>query len=149
MMMHNTKDCCRYTKDGMEKSNIHSAKKRHKGTQYSLKQSLAQLSKNLDKLEKAIKKQSAKGKKRHYSNSDSNLQLGIELGSIGKVEIKLGDTIRKTKFTPPSLIIATPNVIASNHSYVCWMSVSNAGDVMMMSSSQNKGLSTLTNKDAP
>jgi hypothetical protein len=47
------------------------------------------------------------------------------LGSIGKVEIKLGETVIKTKFTPPSLIEATPNVIASNHSDVCPTQFSN------------------------
>jgi hypothetical protein len=46
---------------------------------------------------------------------------------------------------------ATPNIIPSNHGDICPTSVSNAGDVMIMSSSQNKGLnvnySAPTNKD--
>jgi hypothetical protein len=46
------------------------------------KQSFAQLSKKLDKLEKAIKKQSTKGKKCCRSDSDSDLEYGIGLGSI-------------------------------------------------------------------
>jgi hypothetical protein len=111
------------------------------------------LSKKLDKLEKAIKKQSTEGKKHCRSNSDSDLEEEIGLGSIGKVEHNLGETVKKTKFTPPSLIEATPNVIASNHSDMCLMSVSNAGDVTITSSSQNEGLhvsySTPTNKDLP
>jgi hypothetical protein len=69
------------------------------------------------------------------------------------METKLKETIKKTKFTPPSWINATPNVIASNHKDVCLTSVSNAGDVMMMASNQKKGLQlnyrTPTNKDPP
>jgi hypothetical protein len=69
------------------------------------------------------------------------------LGSTRKVELNLGETIKKTKFPPPS------TKIASNSNDVCTMSVSNAGDVMMMSSSQNKELfninSILPKKDPP
>jgi hypothetical protein len=57
------------------------------------------------------------------------------------------------KFTPPSLIRATPNTITSNSDDVSTMSVSNADDVMMMSSSQNMELinnhSILPKKDPP
>ncbi len=53
----------------------------------------------------------------------------------------------------PSLIHATPTLIASNQDEVCSTSVSGAGDVMMTSSSKNKGIhvdySTSTNKDTP
>ncbi len=56
------------------------------------------------------------------------------MGSIEKVEIKLEETTRMTKFTPPSLIKATPNIIASNHGDVNLASVSNTGDITMMSS---------------
>ncbi len=68
---HNTKDCCRYEKDGKEKSNFHAAKKGGKKTN-PINQNFVQLSKKLDKLEKALKKLSKKAKKRHYKDSDSN-----------------------------------------------------------------------------
>jgi hypothetical protein len=42
------------------------------------------------------------------------------------------------KFTPPSPMKATPTNIASNPDDACPMSVSNADDIMLMSSSQNK-----------
>jgi hypothetical protein len=62
------------------------------------------------------------------------------LGSIGKIAINLGETIEKTKFTPPSPIKAIPTLIASNQDDVCPTSFSNAGDIMMMSSSQIEGI---------
>jgi hypothetical protein len=59
----------------------------------------------------------------------------------------------KDKFTPPSPMKATPNTIASNTNDVCPMSVSNADDITVTSSSQNKELhinySTPTSKDPP
>jgi hypothetical protein len=71
------------------------------------------------------------------------------LGSTRKTEIKLGETIKKMKFTPPSPIKATPTSITGDPDDVCPMSYSNAGDVMLMSSSQNKEIhvnySTLPN----
>jgi hypothetical protein len=101
----------------------------------------------LKKLEKAIKKQGTKSKK---SRRDDRK---IGLVSIGKIAINLGETIKKTKFSPPSLIKATPTLIASNQDDVCLMPFSNAGDVMMTSSSQNDGIhvnySTPTYKDPP
>jgi hypothetical protein len=92
----------------------------------------------MDELEKVIKKSSAKSKihRRDDSNSDSKLVIG--LGSIGKIEIKLEETVEKTKFTPPSLIIAIPTIIASNQDDVCPMPFSNAGDVMLTSSSKTR-----------
>jgi hypothetical protein len=75
------------------------------------------------------------------------------LGSIGKVDIKLIEMDEKMKFTPPSQIKAPLILIASDHDDVCLMSFSNAGDVMMTSSSQNKGLhvnySSPINKEPP
>ncbi len=67
-----TKDCHRYEKDGMVKANFHAAKKAGKKPN-PVKQSFAQLSKKLDKLEKTLKKASQKSKKccRDNSNSDS------------------------------------------------------------------------------
>ncbi len=44
----------------------------------------------------------------------------------------------QTKITPPSLIKATPTIIASNQDDICPTSFSNAGDVMLASSSQNE-----------
>jgi hypothetical protein len=66
---HNTRDCCKY--DGTEKAHFCNAKKGRKKPNPA-KQSFAQLSKKLDKLKRAIKKQSAKSKKRHKDDSDSN-----------------------------------------------------------------------------
>jgi hypothetical protein len=55
----------------VERANFRAIKKGRKKPNPA-KQSFAQLSKKLDKLEKAIKKQSAKSKKRHRDNSNSN-----------------------------------------------------------------------------
>ncbi len=60
------------------------------------------------------------------------------MGSIGKVVITLAETRKKTKFTPPSPIKATPNDITSNKKDLSMTSVSNCNDVSMMSSTQNK-----------
>ncbi len=75
------------------------------------------------------------------------------MGSTRKVELKLRETVKKTKFTPPSPIKATPTLIANDLDDACPTSFSNAGDVMMTPSSQNKEIcvnySTLPNKDPP
>ncbi len=75
------------------------------------------------------------------------------MGSTRKVEINLGETVKKTKVTPPSLIKATPTNNASNPDDVNSTSVSNADDVMLTSSSQNKEIhsnhSILPKKDPP
>jgi hypothetical protein len=75
------------------------------------------------------------------------------LVSTGNVEIKLGETVKKMKVTPPSPIKATPTSIASDPDDVCPTSVSNADDVMMTSSSQNEEIlsnhSILPKKDSP
>jgi hypothetical protein len=74
------------------------------------------------------------------------------LGSTRKV-IELGETIRSTSYTPLSPIKATPTSIAGNSNDVSTASVSVAGDVMMMSSSQKGKLlkknSITPNKDPP
>jgi hypothetical protein len=69
---HATKDCHRYEKDGTVKAKFCTAKKAGKKPNPA-KQSLAQLSKKLDKLEKTLKKDSLSSKKcrRDNSNSDS------------------------------------------------------------------------------
>ncbi len=69
--MHNTRDCCRFEKDGTEKSSFCAAKKGGKKN-YPVNQNFAQLTEKIDKLEKALKKSSKKGKKRHYEDSNSN-----------------------------------------------------------------------------
>ncbi len=69
--MHNTHDCCRYEKDGTERSSFHAAKKGGKKN-YPVNQNFAQLTKKIAKLEKALKKSGKKGKKRHYEDSDSD-----------------------------------------------------------------------------
>jgi hypothetical protein len=75
------------------------------------------------------------------------------LGSTRRVEFDLEETVKKTKFTPPSPMKATPTSIASNPDEVWLMSVSDAGDIMMTSPSQNKEIhvnySTLSKKDPP
>ena len=68
---HNTRDCRRFEKDGTEKSNFCTAKKGGKKN-YPVNQNFAQLTKKIDKLEKALKKSGKKGQKRHYKDSDSN-----------------------------------------------------------------------------
>jgi hypothetical protein len=69
--MHNTKECRRYEKHGKEKSDSHAAKKGGKKTN-PVKQNFAQLSKKLDKLEKALKNLGKKPKKCHYKDSHSD-----------------------------------------------------------------------------
>jgi hypothetical protein len=68
---HATKDCCKIEKDGTAKANFRAAKKAGKKPNPA-KQSFAQLSKKLDKLEKTLKKASHKSKKRRRDNSDSD-----------------------------------------------------------------------------
>ncbi len=67
---HNTCDCHRYEKDGTEKSCFCAAKKGRK--KLFVNQNFAQLTKKIDKLEKALKKSGKKGKKHRYKDSDSN-----------------------------------------------------------------------------
>jgi hypothetical protein len=68
---HNTHDCHRFEKDGKEKSDFRSAKKGGKKS-YPVNHNSAQLTKKIEKLEKALKKSSKKGKKRRYEDSNSN-----------------------------------------------------------------------------
>jgi hypothetical protein len=58
--MHNTCDCCRFEKDGKEKSNFRAAKKGGKKGN-PVNHNFAQLTKKIDKLEKALKKSGKKG----------------------------------------------------------------------------------------
>jgi hypothetical protein len=74
------------------------------------------------------------------------------LGSTRKV-IKIGETVTNTSYTPPSPIKATSTSIASNSDEKSTVLVSEAGDVMMTSSSQKGKLlkknSFTPNKDPP
>jgi hypothetical protein len=66
-----TRDCCKYEKDGTEKSSFRAAKKGGKKN-YPINQNFAQLTEKIDKLEKALKKSGKKGKKCRYEDSDSD-----------------------------------------------------------------------------
>ncbi len=68
---HPTKDCCKYKKDRTAKADFRTAKKVGKKPNPA-KQSFAQLSKILDKLEKTLKKASHKSKKCHRDDSNSD-----------------------------------------------------------------------------
>jgi hypothetical protein len=74
------------------------------------------------------------------------------LGSTRKI-VKLGETVKKTSYTPPSPMKVTPTTIASESNNVSTASVSKAGDIMMTSSSQKERIlkknSILPNKDPP
>jgi len=69
--MHNTRDYRHFKKDGTEKSDFRAAKKGGKNPNPA-KQSFAQLSNKLDKLEKVLKKGDTKKRKRRRSDSDSD-----------------------------------------------------------------------------
>ncbi len=61
---HNTQDCCRFEKDGKEKSNFHAAKKGgQKGN--PVNQNFMQLTDKIEKLEKVLKKSGKNGQKHH------------------------------------------------------------------------------------
>jgi hypothetical protein len=60
-----------FEKDGKEKSNFHAAKKGGKKGN-PVNHNFAQLTKKIEKLEKALKKSGKGGKKRHYEDSPSN-----------------------------------------------------------------------------
>ncbi len=68
---HSTNECRKYEKNGTEKSSYRSAKKGGKKG-YTAKQNFAQLTEKIDKLEKALKKSTKKGKKHRYNDSDSD-----------------------------------------------------------------------------
>jgi hypothetical protein len=68
---HTTRECRKYEKEGTEKSSFYTAKKGGK-KHYPVNQNFAQLTKKIEKLEKALKKSRKKGKKCHYEDSDSD-----------------------------------------------------------------------------
>ncbi len=61
------------------------------------------------------------------------------MGSTRKI-VKFSKTVVQTSFTPPSPLKATPTTIASNTNDDSTMSLSEARDVMMMSSNKKKGI---------
>ncbi len=61
------------------------------------------------------------------------------MGSTKKI-VKFRETVENTSFTPPSPMKATPTTIFSNSNDVSTASVSEASDVMMMSSNQKEGI---------
>jgi hypothetical protein len=69
--MHNTCDCRRFEKDRKEKSSFCAAKKGGNKSN-PVNQNFAQLTKKIEKLEKALKKSSKKDKKRCYKDSYSD-----------------------------------------------------------------------------
>jgi hypothetical protein len=68
---HNTSNCCRFEKDGKEKSSFHAPKKGGYN-QNPVNQNFAQLTDKIKKLEKALKKSGKRGKKRCYEDSNSD-----------------------------------------------------------------------------
>ncbi len=68
---HNTSECCRFEKDGKEKSSFRATKKGGYNRN-PVNQNFAQLTNKIKKLEKVLKKYGKKGKKRHYKDSNSN-----------------------------------------------------------------------------
>ncbi len=68
---HNTCDCRRFEKDGKEKSDFRTAKKGGKKGN-PVNQNFAQLTKKIEKLEKALKKFDKKGQKHRYKDSNSD-----------------------------------------------------------------------------
>jgi hypothetical protein len=69
--MHNTRECRSFEKDGKEKSYFRTAKKGGKKN-YPVNHNFAQLTEEIKKLEKALKKSGKKGKKCHYEDSNSD-----------------------------------------------------------------------------
>ncbi len=69
--MHNTRECCRFEKDGKEKANFRTARKGGKKGN-PVNHNFAQLTEKIKKLEKVLKKSSKKGNKSCYKDSNSN-----------------------------------------------------------------------------
>ncbi len=68
---HSTGECRKYEKDETLKASFCAAKKGGKKS-YPSNQNFAQLTKKVEKLEKALKKSGKRGKKRCYEDSDSD-----------------------------------------------------------------------------
>jgi hypothetical protein len=78
---HLTHDCRKYEKDGTEKSSFRSAKKGGKKN-YPINQNFAQLTKKIDKLEKALKKS---GKK--VRNAVTRIAIPTPNRKLGRVAL--------------------------------------------------------------
>jgi hypothetical protein len=115
-------------------------------------QGFAHLTKKIKKLEKVLKKSGKKVQKHRYKDSSSDSKYEVGLGSTRKV-VKLGETVENTSLPLPSPMKATPTTIASNSNDISTASVSNANNVMMMSSGQKEEIlntnSIPPNKDPP
>ena len=83
-------------------------------------------------------KKDAKRKKRRHSDTDSDSEQGIGSGSIGNLDINLRETYKKQKFTPPSLIKATPTITESDSDDDCLTSFSDDDDMTVTSSTKSK-----------
>ncbi len=68
---HTTRECCKYEKGRTEKSSFRATKKGGKKN-YPMNQNFVQITKKIEKLEKALKKSGQKGKKHRYEDSNSN-----------------------------------------------------------------------------
>jgi hypothetical protein len=68
---HNTRNCCRFERDGKEKPDSRAAKKGGKKGN-PINHNFTQLTKKIKKLKKTLKKSGKKGKKCHYKDSDSD-----------------------------------------------------------------------------
>jgi hypothetical protein len=97
--IHNTRYCRGFEKDRKKKSIFCTAKKGGKKAN-PINHNFAQLSKKLDKLERAFKKSSKKVQKHQYKDSNTNSKEGVGLISTRKL-VKLEETVKKTKITPP------------------------------------------------
>ncbi len=70
-MTHSTGECRKYEKDGTLKASFRATKKGGKKS-YPSNQNFAQLTKKIEKLEKALKKSGKRGKKHRYEDSNSD-----------------------------------------------------------------------------
>ncbi len=67
--MHNTRDCCRFEKDGKKKSDFCATKKGSKKAN-PVNQNFVQLTKKIEKLKKTMKNSGKKAQKRQYEDSN-------------------------------------------------------------------------------
>ncbi len=125
---HATKYCHKYEKDRTVKTEFCAAKKAGKKPNPA-KQLFAQLSEKLDKLEKTLKKASHKSKKRRREDSNSDSEWEIGSGSTRKLGLNLEKAIKRSKFTPPSLIKATPSELTSNSNIVSNQQIASNQDI--------------------
>jgi hypothetical protein len=80
---HTTRECCKYNKDGTEKSSFHAAKNGGKKN-YPVNQNFAQLTKKIEKLEKALKKSGKKARNAAMRIANPTLNRELGRGALGK-----------------------------------------------------------------